>query len=341
MNKKKLWLLSLLVGSAFTFTACSSDDDDNGGIVMPEVARMQVTVVFEPEQLGDQGYADRILRGLTQLKQDEETASTNDMDVKYISQEDADKTQSAMQQWTQQRNNPYATKVNYERRLLVLTKATQLAWLNEKDLSDGDEVLLLNADKSVIASSVLASRIHVLNISAATSAEKYFKYIDEEEQMETVPLADDIGLLRVNNQQLYADSIAETFKEHYADRRELQTLYFDEEAGDVTNMTAASYRLADFFADYQTMGFYFSIIDLGNANMGYDYYLFNNEENYGRTLMLDSENNSVLPRFSICRKFDEAIKNWIGRWKVSEVGSLPQEEWHGAWDGYVEDNIDL
>lgn len=340
MNKNKLWLMSLLAGSALTFTACSSDDDNNGAAA-PEVARMQVTVVFEPGQLGDQGYADRILRGLTQLKQDEETASANDMDVKYISQEDAAKTQSAMRQWTQQRSNPYATQVNYERRLLVLTKATQLAWLNEKELGDGDEVLLLNTDKSVIASSELAGRIHVLNISAAASAEKYFKYIDEEEQMETVPLADDIGLLRVNNQQLYADSIAETFKEHYADRREMQTLYFDEEAGDETNMTAASYRLADFFSDYQTMGFYFSIIDLGNANMGYDYYLFNNEEDDGRTLMLDAEISGVLPRFSICRKFDEAIKNWIGRWKVSEVGSLPQEEWHGAWDGYVEDNIDL
>lgn len=341
MNKNKLWLMSLLAGSALAFTACSSDDDDNGGAATPDVARMQVTVVFEPGQLGDQGYADRILRGLTQLKHDEEAAGANDMDVRYISQEDADRTKSALLQWTQQRNSPYASQVSYERRLLVLTKATQLAWLDEKALGDGDEVLLLNTDKSVIASSALAGRIHVLNISAAASAEKYFKYIDDEEQMQIVPLADDIALLRVNNQQLYADSIAETFKEHYADRRELQTLYFDEEAGDVTNMTAASYRLADFFADYQTMGFYFAVVDLGNANMGYDYYLFNNEEDDGRTLMLDAEISGVLPRFSICRKFDEAMKDWVGRWKVSQTGSLPQEEWHGAWDGYVEDNIDL
>lgn len=339
MIRKKLWLLSLLVGSAFAFTACSSDDDDKGGTAAPQVAQMQVTVVFEPGQLGDQGYADRILRGLTQLQQAEASTGKNEMDVNYISQEDAGKTQNAMAKWAQQRNNPYASQVNYERRLLVLTKATQLAWLNQQNLQANDEVLLLNTDKSIIASSPLANRIHVLNISAAASAEKYFKYVDEQEKMELVPLADDIALFRINNEQLYADSIPETFEKHYADKRTLQTLYFDEEMGTVSDMAAASYRLADMFSYYDDMGFYFSMVDLGSANMGYDYYLFNNEEDYGRTLMLDADINNVLKRFSICRKFDEAMNNWINRWKVAEMGSMPQVEWHGSWDGYVEDDI--
>ena len=154
MNKKKLWFLSLLIGSAFALTACSSDDDDNtGGNAIPQVAQMQVTVVFEPGQLGDQGYADRILSGLTELKQAQETADANAMDVCYLSLEDASKTQSAIAQWAQQRSNPYASQVSYERRLLVLTKATQLAWLNQQNLQPTDEVLLLNTDKSVIGQS--------------------------------------------------------------------------------------------------------------------------------------------------------------------------------------------
>lgn len=342
MNKKKLWFLSLLIGSAFALTACSSDDDDNkGGEAIPQVAQMQVTVVFEPGQLGDQGYADRILSGLTELKQNLETAGANDMDVNYLSLEDASKTQSALAQWAQQRSNPYASQMSYERRLLVLTKATQLAWLNQQSLGANDEVLLLNTDKSVIASSSLGSRIHVLNISAAAAAEKYFKYVDEQEKMDEVPQADDLGLFRINDSQLYADSIAEAFQKHYADQREMQTIYFDEEVADETSTAAASYRLADMFSDYEAAGFYFFIVDLGSANMGYDYYLFNNEEDYGRTLMLDADINNVLPRFSIIRKFDKAINDWVNRWKAAEVGTMPQVEWHGNWDGYVEDDIDL
>lgn len=342
MNKKKLWFLSLLIGSAFALTACSSDDDDNtGGNAIPQVAQMQVTVVFEPGQLGDQGYADRILSGLTELKQAQETADANAMDVSYLSLEDASKTQSAIAQWAQQRSNPYASQVSYERRLLVLTKATQLAWLNQQNLQPTDEVLLLNTDKSVIASSSLGNRIHVLNISAAASAEKYFKYIDGQERQKLVPLVDDIALIRTTNKQLYADSIAEAFEKHYADKREAQTLYFDEEVREEDDLAAASYSFANFYSDYEAMGFYFSIVDLGNANVGYDYYLFNNEADYGRTLMLDAAIDAVLPRFSISRKFDKAINDWVNRWKAAEVGSMPQVEWHGSWDGYVEDDIDL
>lgn len=341
MIKKKLWLLSLLLGTAFAFTACSSDDDDNGNTIATQVAPMQVTVVFEPGQLGDQGYADRILRGLTQIKQTEEGAAKSELDVKYISLDDASKTQSAISQWVQQRNNPYASQVSYERRLLVLTKATQLAWLNAQNLNANDEVLLLNTNKDAIASSSLGNRIHVLNISASASIKKYFSYIDEQEEQEAVPVETDLGLIRLNDKQLYADSISEAFKEHYADKRELQTIYFDEERDPNSTLTSAGYRFAELYSDYATMGFYFSIIDLGNANMAYDYYLFNNEDDYGRTLILDAEKNNLLPRFTICRKFDEAMVNWINRWKTTEVGAMPQEEWHGAWDGYVDDDIDF
>lgn len=342
MKKRKLWFFSLLIGSAFALTACSSDDsDDNGTGITTQVAPMQVAVVFEPGQLGDQGYADRILRGLTQIKQDEEAAAKSELDVKYFSLDDATNTQKAISQWVQQRNNPYVLQASYERRLLVLTKATQLEWLNGLNLNENDEVLLLNTDKEAIASSSLGNRIHILNISAAAAAKKYFEGVDEMERQEAVPVVEDLGLIRLNDKQVYADSISEAFKEHYADKREFQTIYFDEERDMDSNMTTASYRFAKLFSDYEMMGFYFTIIDLGSANMGYDYYLFNNEKDYARTLVLDAEINRVLPRFAICRKFDEAMINWVNRWKTTNVGGMPQVEWHGAWDGYVDDDIDF
>ena len=68
--KKFLKSPSLLLAVALLLTACSSDDD-NQQAVTPEANdhSVEVCIVFAPKDLGDQGYADRILAGMFQFDQ--------------------------------------------------------------------------------------------------------------------------------------------------------------------------------------------------------------------------------------------------------------------------------
>lgn len=324
----------LLLAMAFALVSCSKDEG-SGNSGSP-TSTLQVTVVFDPGQLGDLGYADRVLRGLQTI----ESQNEGSVDTKYIYLDDEEKCKKALSQWAANRVNPFTVDKTYQRRLLVLTEATQLEWLDGVTLDENDEVLMLNTDKSAITSSALGSRIHVLNISAAASAEKFFtSVIDVYEKNGLVDESFSVGLLRWTEDQTYPDSIAETFKKHYGEQKSLDNYYFEDMLLDNSSWITVGYRLAGNFYDSDAMGFSFSIIDAGIANLGFDYYLFNDND-YTRFLYLDSDKSSV-NRFTICRKFDEALVNWVNQWKTGAVGSQPQEKWHGAWDGYVEDDISL
>ena len=149
MKKKNLRFLALMLGFVLALTSCSKDDDSGGNVV--STAPLQVTVVFDPGQLGDQGYADRILSGLQKIQSENDSAGQ--IDTKYLYQENDEKTKSVLLQWIQQRNNPFSANTSYDRRLLVLTKASQLEWIKSATINENDEVLLLNTDKIILSSS--------------------------------------------------------------------------------------------------------------------------------------------------------------------------------------------
>lgn len=334
MKNNYLSFLALLLAMVLSLASCSKDE--GSGQSGSPTSTLQVTVVFEPGQLGDLGYADRVLRGLQKVESQNEGV----IDTKYLYLDDAEKAKKAVASWAGNRANPFTADKNYQRRLLVLTEPVQLDWLEGVTLDENDEVLLLNADKSYIASSSLGSRIHVLNISAAESAEKFFNIIDWLEKVQAVETYPTLGMLRRTEQENYADSIAETFKKHYGEQRDIDLTSFDEMPATNSSLINLGYRLARNFSDAESMEFSFSVIDAGIANLGFDYYLFNADTDYPRFLYLDSDESS-LERFTIVRKFDEALVNWVTRWKTAAVGTLPQEEWHGAWDGYTDDDISL
>lgn len=336
MKKKNLRFLALMLGFVLALTSCSKDDDSGGNVV--STAPLQVTVVFDPGQLGDQGYADRILSGLQKIQSENDSAGQ--IDTKYLYQENDEKTKSVLLQWIQQRNNPFSANTSYDRRLLVLTTASQLEWIKSATINENDEVLLLNTDKNILSSSSLGNRIHVLNISVAASIEKYFDFIDKNENYGWTEIYDKIGLLRQTNHEFYADSLAQAIQKHYGDKKTWDTFYFDDFRGDDTNYITAGYRWASFMLDPNVIGFSYAVINAGVANSGFDNYILHSQEGSERYVYLDSE-KSLFPRFSICRKFDEALISWVNRWKDGTVGSMPQEEWHGDWDGYVSDYFDL
>lgn len=44
---------------------------------------------------------------------------------------------------------------------------------------------------------------------------------------------------------------------------------------------------------------------------------------------------------TIIRDYDRALSQWLARWISAPAATMPQKEWHGAWDGYVTDNITI
>ncbi len=334
MKNYQLSFLTLLMAMLFSFASCSKDE--GSGQSGSPTSTLQVTVVFEPGQLGDLGYADRVLRGLQKVESENEGT----IDTRYLYLSDDEKSKTALARWAENRTNPFTADKNYQRRLLVLTEAEQLEWLNGITLDENDEVLMLNTDKDAIASSALGNRIHVLNISAAEGAEKYFNIIDQLEKTDLIDTYPTVGMLRWSEKTNYADSIAETFQKHYGQTKSLDTQYFEEMLLDSSSYITVGYRFAGIFYDSDAMEFSFSIIDAGIANLGFDYYLFNVDQGIARFLYLDSDKTS-LERFTIVRKFDEALVQWVNRWKTAAVGTLPKDEWHGAWDGYTDDDISL
>ena len=142
--KQFLKISSLLLTVALLLTACSSDDD-NQQPVTPETTdhSVEVCIVFPPKDLGDQGYADRILAGMFQF---DKQLSSEDYDrvlLRYMTPSDNETLHDLLRQWDKQGTSAY-TRKPFDRRLLVLTSATQLQYLSDTPLSETDEVLVLN-----------------------------------------------------------------------------------------------------------------------------------------------------------------------------------------------------
>jgi hypothetical protein len=57
--------IALMCSLSLCVTSCK-DDDDKSAPAQPK-SRVQVTTVFAPGQLGDMGYADRVVEGLSTL----------------------------------------------------------------------------------------------------------------------------------------------------------------------------------------------------------------------------------------------------------------------------------
>ena len=86
-----------------------------------------------------------------------------------------------------------------------------------------------------------------------------------------------------------------------------------------------------------TDGTIFTFVDLGTANLSFDYYLMRQPGFSYTTLMLDAQPSS-LRRFVIDRRFDLAVSEWVTRWIDAAPGELPQATSFSS-EKYCEDNI--
>ena len=131
---------------------------------------MEVCIVFAPDELGDQGYADRVLKGMHQFDMQLSDEDYDRVQLRYIAVSDTEGIKNELHNWDRQDISPY-NRCAYERRLLVLTDARLLPFLAETPLSDTDEVLVMNVTNrqfdQTAETAGLGSRLHLVSISAA------------------------------------------------------------------------------------------------------------------------------------------------------------------------------
>ena len=347
------WLKYLLpaIGLVVGLSACS-DYDDKPEVLTP-APKVQVMAVFAPGQLGDQGYADRVLKGVNALKKVDEDADS--VEVGFIASYDVTSTRYMISEWLSERESP-VDGAPYSRRLLVLTELFMVKWLTDVSymLKPTDEILLLKAnDEDVQATAEtlgMAGRVHGLNISAADAVRHienarrlFFNMNGFDEQPSFVARLYIEGIVN------YRDSIYDALREENPSREDFNTLNIFKEEGEIynTDLHATAFQIAyDYCAFIWGLARIFNsnlfaIVDYGAANSGAEFFLMSgNADMRVIMIMLDAESDVSQTRFAITRHFDRAISGWTHSWLAQPIGTMPQMEIHGGWDGYCTDDID-
>ena len=165
MNKGKLWGLLLLL-MTIVVVACNEDAAEQQP-VSEQGAPIQITVMFAPGQLGDKGYADRVMEGVNALDELDNLYGGDSLEVRFISPYSLDGAKDDIQQWASSSAHSFSSG-DYERRLLVLTEpfmAGLLSLIKDK-LLPSDEILMLKMGEDDIQQMSehfsLGNRVHGL-----------------------------------------------------------------------------------------------------------------------------------------------------------------------------------
>ena len=348
MKYMKILLLLLALGA---MAACSSDNDEPE--VVLQAARVQVMTVFAPGQLGDKGYADRVMKGVNTLMKGGTGADS--VEVNFIASYDVETTRSMLADWAGRKTSSL-DGAPYSRRLVVLTEPFMVQWLAEvkSRLTETDEVLLLKVSGDDVEAAAQAlgigSRVHGLNISAA-SAVRHFEQVREQYYETTGEREINTNVVRLYGDNIvsYRDSISETILEVSPDLEFVPTKTIVEQGGEVystqfqSSTFQTAYEISAFLWAFGMLGDsrVFTVLDLGSANSGAEFFLMaGNQDMRVIMLTLDTEPNTVLHRFAITRYFDRALAEWTQRWHRQPAAGMPRMELHGGWDGYCTDDID-
>ncbi len=349
--KTAKFFFSLLIASVLLSTvACSSDDSGQAPPIDTNGHGVEVCIVFSPQNLGDQGYADRVLAGMFLF---DKQLSSEDFDrvlLRYMTPSDNETLHNQLRQWDKQSTSAY-TRKPFERRLLVLTAADQLQYLSDTPLSDTDEVLVLNVVDSQIDKAPrkewLGQRLHSLCISAASAAKKMCRHIDYQlSHPESFNRQRTVWLLQFNFDYAHPDSLYEVLHDHYGDDlrpvvmpRTTTGIDFDRaveiikdaESDDATTSSIGSY----------------CVYNCGNYNPYFYAYFFTHQTDAVETAFLDTGISDDAAGFnSIIRHYERALSQWLIRWLDAVKAdwksptNMPAREWHGEWDGYTDDNIE-
>lgn len=351
MMRRKILFWVVLIGMVVCgLTACSSDDDKQSVTPAATDHSVEVCIVFPPKDLGDQGYADRILAGMFQF---DKQLSSEDYDrvlLRYLTPSDNETLHDLLRQWDKQGTSAY-TRKPFDRRLLVLTSATQLQYLSDTPLSETDEVLVVNVVDSKMDQAPrkewLGQRLHSLNISAASSAKKLCRHIDYQlSHPESFNRQRTVWLLQLNFDYTHPDSLYEVLHDHYGEDlrpvvmpRTTTGIDFDRAIEIIKNAESDD-------ATTTSIGS-FCVYNCGYYNPYFYAYFFTHKTDVVETAFLDTGISDDGTNFnSIIRHYERALSQWLVRWldavkaDWNSPTNMPAREWHGEWDGYTEDNIE-
>ena len=330
--KQKVLQILLAVAALFMVYSCSSDNDEQPTDTATEPT-IEVCIVFAPKDLGDQGYADRILTGMFMFDQQLSSKDYDRVLLRYITPSDDETLHEQLRQWDKQGISAY-TRKPFERRLLVLTSASQLQYLADTPLGDTDEVLVLNVADSQLdqapRKSWLGARLHSLSISAADAARKLCRHIDYQ-------LSHPESFTR---ERAIPDSLYEVLHDHYGDDlrpvvmpRTTTGIDFDRAVEIIRSATSDGATTA-------STGSY-CIYNCGNYNPYFYGYFYTHQTDLIETAFIDTGGVEKDRGFtSIVRYYERAFSEWLVRWLAAPSATMPAREWHGAWDGYTVDDIE-
>jgi hypothetical protein len=334
--KKTFIYLVLPLMTALFFIACSKDDSDSDNtsetmITVP----LQVTIVFEPGELGDRGTNDRLLGELADFAATHKDKAT----TQFISMPTDAATTKAVRDWAAATYDA----TTHEHRLLVLTSPSQVSLLSGLQMRETDRVLMLCTPLADAKKSGPTGRTHVLNVSLADGVNRfidrwYFWFNQYRELFDPEDIHDGPFRILHKNSVNYADSIVEAVQKRFpslrtGDEDGIWTSNLNVVDGDLQQFTYAIAGMLDNYAEYE--GFTdnaliqsLTIASFGIGNQSFDYYFFTHgsERNLlvGERTNVDSNCDYVAPRYP--------LKAWLDAW-AANPDAQPEEEWHGAWDG--------
>lgn len=343
--KTAKFFFSLLIASVLLSTvACSSDDSGQAPPIDTNGHGVEVCIVFAPKDMGDQGYADRVLAGMFQFDQQLSPADYDRVLLRYVTPSDDETLHELLLQWDKQGVSAY-TRKPFERRLLVLTSATQLQYLADTPLSDTDEVLVLNVVDSLMDKAPrkewLGPRLHSLCISAADAAKKLCQHIDYQlNHAGSFNRQRAIWLLQFNFDYALPDSLYEVLHEHYGNDLRPVVMPQTKTGIDFDRAVDIIKEAESDDASVSSIGSY-CVYNCGSYNPYFYAYFFTHRTDVVETAFLDTSLSNDADAFSsIVRHYDRALSQWLVRWLAAPAATMPLKEWHGEWDGYTSDNIE-
>lgn len=346
----------LMMLAALLAGACSGDKPMELEQKPVPGADFQITVVFAPGQLGDKGYADNVMLGVGLLNDNKDSC-----DVQFISTFDNTDTRKVLKSWAETPVNPFYDG-DYKRRLLVLTEYFMIDWLDDikDDLRADDEVLLLKVNDDDVqhaaAAYGLEGRLHGLNISVAYSVRKFCRSMRwSVENMVELDSSINIRVLPYfrlydNDVVTYRDSVYETLAQELGDSTDIQvnSILRKTDTGTYsvlmgTSVIQTAYSYAQMMKQaYIEKGYYFAITDLGSGNVGWNYYLFGqNDGIVFEMLMLDTEEVVSMNSQYIFRRWDQAIYRWGKDWMMNEIGQMPRMKLYTNGEMCVDNIFDV
>lgn len=345
MNRKpRKTDLCFLLGLLPFAVACTDGSHSAGDVQPVRQEQFEVTLVFEPGQLGDRSTNDRLLADLCTFG----TAHADSVTTSFISYPTYAETRQALQLWAA---TPDADDTaQQQRRLLVVAAPSVAPLLTDIEWAANDRLLLLRTPLTDAKAVGPEGRTHVMNVSLKNILNAHI----DRELARYDAICDELApddvidgpfrIIRTQAHVAWADSIVETFRERFPD----QQLSDDPDEGiwqsGITDGTddnpgyaqELAYSLAILFDESESdddddeLHRRISVVDLGMGNTGFEYYYFTHAGSETRTLVV----GDVL---SVDSRLDYAVmtiplNDWLETW-LTNSDELPEEEWHGAWDG--------